>query len=470
MKKICRVCNAQGFWGDNIDAPVRMAKHGLAYWSGNIDVSQDGYMRKVSQEYFMTLDYLAEVTMSILARQKARSGIGYARDFVDVVDRVAADRWGMGPRLRVISNAGGLDPEECAKACIEKLRHANMRSLRVGTVSGDDLMPHIDRLVDQGHTFDNFETGQPFEEIRDRLVTANAYLGAWPMAKALDQGADLVITGRVADPSMTVAAAIHTFGWMPTARDALAGATVAGHLIECGAQVTGGISTHWEEVPNAADIGYPVVEIDEAGQCVVTKPLNMGGHVTLETVKEQLVYEIGDPAHYISPDVIVDFTTVWLNEVEKNRISVAYTGGTQAVGKMPPDTYKVSATYADGYRATGMLTLVAPRRAKQMGQECGRIVGERVKSAGFKLDDLHTECIGSDDEVVIRMTARDQRREAVERFTKEIAPLVTTGSQGITGYAEGRPRVQEVFAYWPTTVARTALDSNIAVNVREVGR
>ena len=446
MSDVCRVGNAQGFWGDDIDAPVRMATLGL-------------------RNYYLTLDYLAEVTMSILARQKDRSDIGYARDFVDVVERVADAEWKKGglPGLRMISNAGGLEPKECAKACIEKLRAAGLRYFRVGIVSGDDLMPHIDRLVDAGQTFENSETGEPFETVRDRLVTANAYLGAWPVANALKQGAGLVVTGRIADPSMTVAAAIHAFGWTPANLDALAGATVAGHLIECGAQVTGGISTHWGEVPNPEDIGYPIVEVGKDGQCVVTKPDSTGGHVTLETVKEQLVYELGDPSRYISPDVVVDFGTVWLNEIGKDRIAVNHTGGIQAFGFPPPMTYKVSATYLDGYRATGTLTLVAPRRARRLGMECGRIVGKRVERAGFKLEKLHTECIGGEDEVVVRMTAADHRREAVERFTKEIAPLITTGPQGITGYAAGRPRVQEVFAYWPTTVDRTLVETEVGV-------
>ena len=441
MSDVCRVGNAQGFWGDDIDAPVRMATLDL-------------------RNYYLTLDYLAEVTMSILARQKARSGVGYARDFVDVVEQVIAVEWGKpGLRtLRMISNAGGLEPKECARACLKKLQGAGVSYFRVGTVSGDDLMPHIDRLVDAGQTLENSETGEPFEAIRDRLVTANAYLGAWPVVDALKQGAKLVITGRIADPSMTVAAAIHTFGWTPAQRDALAGATIAGHLIECGAQVTGGISTHWGEVPNPEDIGYPVVEITNDGRCVVTKPDGTGGHVTPETVKEQLVYEIGDPANYLSPDVTVDFRDIWLDEIGKNRISV-----NQATGRPPPTTYKVSATYLDGYRATGTLTLVAPRRAKRLGMECGRIVNNRVERAGFKLENLHTECIGGDDEVVIRMTATDHRKEAVERFAKEIAPLVTTGPQGITGYAAGRPRVQEVFAYWPTIVCRTLVDVEVSV-------
>lgn len=446
MNNICRVGNAQGFWGDDIDAPVRMSTLDL-------------------RNYYLTLDYLAEVTMSILARQKARSGVGYARDFVDVVERVAAAEWKSGgmPGLRMISNAGGLEPKECARACLKKLQDAKLRHFRVGIVSGDDLMPHIDRLVDAGQTFENSETGEPFETIRDRLVTANAYLGAWPVVDALKQGAKLVITGRIADPSMTVAAAIHTFGWTGVQRDAIAGATVAGHLIECGAQVTGGISTHWLEVPNPEDIGYPIVEITNDGRCVVTKPDGTGGHVTAETVKEQLIYEIGDPENYLSPDVIVDFRNIWLDEIGKDRISV-----NQTTGKPPPMTYKVSAVYLDGYRATGTLTLVAPRQAKRLGMECGRIVGKRVERAGFKLENLHTECIGGEDEVVIRMTAADHRKEAVERFTKEIAPLVTTGPQGITGYAAGRPRVQEVFAYWPTTVDRTLVETE--VSVEEVGR
>jgi hypothetical protein len=346
--------------------------------------------------------------------------------------------------------------------------------MRVGVVTGDDLMPSMDRFIADGHNFSNLETFELIDFVRDRLVTANAYIGAEPIVEAISQGANLIITGRVADPSMTVAPAAARFGWSADDHQRLAGATVAGHLIECGTQVTGGIFTHWDEIPDPANIGYPIVEVDDDGNCVVTKPDGTGGCVTSETVKEQLVYELGDPAAYLSPDVTVDFTTLTAEEVGHDRVAVR-----GATGRPPPDTYKVSATYHDGYRATGTLTLVAPR-ASELGIRCGEIVQERVRRAGYHLEEFSVECIetftlmsppvkSEDDagEVTLRMTAKDPRRAAIERFTKEIVPLVTTGPQGITGYAAGRPKVQEVFAYWPTLIERRLIQPD--VRVVEVG-
>jgi hypothetical protein len=305
-------------------------------------------------------------------------------------------------------------------------------------------------------------------------VTANAYLGAAPIVKALAEGADIVITGRVADPSLTVSASIHHFGWSEHELDRLAGATVAGHLIECGAQVTGGISTDWLDVPHAVHIGFPIVEVFEDGSCIVTKPQGTGGRVTAMTVKEQLVYEIGDPNNYVSPDVTVSFLSLAIDDLGNDRVRLR-----GAVGKPRPESYKVSATFRDGFRAAGSLTIIG-RNATAKARRCGELVLERVRDARFELRDSVIECLGAGDgaagivrpeigksatfgEVVLRVAVESDSREAVERFSRELMPFITAGPQGTTGYAEGRPRVHPVFRYWPCLTARDAVTPHVEI-------
>jgi hypothetical protein len=339
--------------------------------------------------------------------------------------------------------------------------------MRIGIVTGDDVLP---ALRDNPSGFPHLETGQPLSTVLSSLVTANAYVGASPVIDALSRGADIVITGRVADPSLTVAPAAHHFGWRTDDYDRLAGATVAGHLIECGAQVTGGISTDWLDVPNPADIGYPIAEIANDGSCVITKPPNTGGRVDQPIVKEQLVYEIGDPANYISPDATVSFLSLRLEDDGVDRVRVQ-----GAIGRPPPKTYKVSATYRAGYRASGMLTIFG-RDAVTKARRCGEIILARLRQAGFNPPRSRVECLGAGDvapgattpntaatEVVLRVSVYDSRREVVDRFTRELAPLVTGGPQGVTGYAEGRPAVREVFGYWPTLIDRSAVRTQVDI-------
>ncbi len=322
--------NAQGFWGDSVDAPAQLVSQ-----QPDID--------------YLTLDYLAEVSMSILASQRERDPTGgYARDFVEVV-RSLIPFWRNGSRVRVISNAGGLNPHGCAKACGEVLRQNGLNSMRIGVVTGDDVLSLLQAAGTKGarsKLFTNLETGEPLTKVLGSLVTASAYLGAQPIAKALEAGADIVITGRVADPSLTVAPCVAEFGWGWHDHDRIAGATIAGHLIECGTQVTGGISTDWLEIPDPANMGFPIVEVSSDGTCVVTKPRRTGGVVNERTVKEQLLYEIGDPDNYLSPDVTVSFLSLQVSEEKKNRVRVS-----GARGRAPTSSYKVSASYRDGFWA-----------------------------------------------------------------------------------------------------------------------
>lgn len=453
MKKILKIGNAQAFWGDNGQAPINLVRQ-----QPDLD--------------YLTLDYLSEVSLSIMAAQRSKDPMaGYARDFVEVIKGLIPF-WRQGSKVKVIANAGGLDPKACALACGEVLRQGGCHGMRIGIVGGDDVLEAI-KSDPFNPCFNNMESGASVNTILAQLATANAYLGAKPLVQALNQGADIVITGRVADPSLTVAPCVSHFGWMWDDYDRLAQATIAGHLIECGTQVTGGIATQWLEMADVTNLGFPVVEVAADGSFVVTKPAKTGGKVTLETVKEQLLYEIGDPAAYLSPDSTLSFLSLALTSQGPDRVHVS-----GAKGRPPPPTYKVSATYRDGFKAEGMLAIFG-RQAKEKALRCGEIVLARVRQGGYELERSCIECLGTGDvvpgvwqaaealECMLRICVADHRREAVECFTKQMAPLVTSGPPGTTGYTTGRPRVRPIFGYWPCTIAVSSLAPQ--VEVIEVG-
>jgi hypothetical protein len=437
-----RIGNGCGFWGDNLDAPVILAER------GRLD--------------YLTLEYLAELTMSILALQKERDPqAGFATDFLDVLERlgpVLRDQ----PGLRIVTNAGGMNPAACAAKARAILDRAGLADRPIAVVSGDDLLPRLDQLLAEGQTLANLDTGTPLAAVRSRVVSANAYLGARRIAAGLKAGASIVITGRVADASLTLGPAVHEFGWDWADWNRLAAASVAGHLVECGAQCTGGLWCNWQEAPDLDQVGYPIADIQPDGTFGITKPPGTGGAVNRETIAEQLLYEVGDPEAYLTPDVTVDFTGLTLAETGPDYVQVA--GGR---GKPAPDSYKVSIAYRDGFTASGMLVVFGPH-APAKARSCGDIIFQRLRRAGIELERTNIECLGAGDlvpgviapgaeppEVVLRVTAHDSRRAAVERFAKEFAPLVTSGPPGVTGYATGRPPVREVFAYWPTLVTKS---------------
>ena len=447
-----RIGNGCGFWGDNLDAPIVLAER------GRLD--------------YLTLEYLAELTMSILARQKQRDPehAGLATDFLDVLERLCPVLKAQ-PGLKIITNAGGMNPAACAAGARGILARAGLADRPVATVSGDDLLPRLDQLLDEGHALANLDTGEALAAVRPRLVSANAYLGAPPLVAALRQGAAVVITGRVADASLTLAPAVHELGWTWDDWDRLAAGTVAGHLIECGAQVTGGLWCNWQEAPDLAEVGYPLVEISRSGAFHVTKPTGTGGRVNRETVSEQLLYEVGDPAAYLTPDVTADFTSVRLSQTGPDDVLVE-----QARGKPATETYKVSIAYRDGFIAGGTLVVFGPG-APTKARRCGEMILQRLRRAGVQPEHSHIECLGAGDsvpgvvraaaeapEVVLRVSVRDSRRSVVERFTKELAPLVTSGPPGVTGYTGGRPQVREVFAYWPALIAKTAVTPQVTIH------
>jgi hypothetical protein len=439
-----RVGNGCGFWGDSVDAPVRLAE------AGRLD--------------YLTLEYLAELTMSILALQKQKNPeAGFATDFLDVLRRLCPILK-VQPNLKIITNGGGMNPLACANQARQILNDAGLGDRKLAVVTGDDLMPDLDRLLASGHDLAHLDSGAAVASIRNRLVSANAYLGAQPIVQALKQGASIVITGRVADASLTVAPAVHEFGWDWNDWDRLSAATVAGHLIECGAQVTGGLWCNVGDGTILANVGYPIAEIEANGRVTITKPDETGGAVNRETVSEQLLYEVGDPAAYLTPDVTADFTSVRLDEVGPDRVAI-----TGAKGKPATDSYKVSMAYRDGFSASGTLVIAGPNaQAKAWG--CGELVWRRLAQAGFMYERAYSEIIGGragEDQtalacaeasaVVLRLSARDERKSAIERFTRELAPLVTSGPPGVTGYTSGRPPVREVLAFWPALIDKGAV-------------
>jgi hypothetical protein len=441
-----RIGNGCGFWGDNLDAPIQLAQN------GRLD--------------YLTLEYLAELTMSILALQKQRDPkAGFATDFLDVLERLAPILHSQ-PGLKVITNAGGMNPTACATRARTLLDRVGLTDRVIAVVTGDDLLPRLDQLVADGHALANLDTGEPLTAVRSHVVSANAYLGARPIADALRQGASVVITGRVADASLTLGPAVHELGWGWSDWNRLAAGSIAGHVIECGAQATGGLWCNWREAPDLAEVGYPIAEIDADGSFRITKPPNTGGAVNQETVSEQLLYEVGDPSAYLTPDVVADFTSVRLTDTARDVVEIRGARGAPAT-----DTYKVSIAYRAGFTASGMLVLVGPE-ATAKARLCGDMIFQRLQRAGVELEHTNVECLGAGDvvpgvlaaaanppEVVLRVTVRDSRRAPVERFTKEFAPLVTSGPPGVTGYATGRPPVREVFAYWPALLAKDAVQA-----------
>jgi hypothetical protein len=451
MKQIVKVASGQGFWGDWLDAPRRQVE------GGEVD--------------YLMLDYLAEVTMSILQKQKERDpNMGYARDFIGAIESVLPSILGRG--VRVVANAGGVNPPACARALQELARRAGAGGrLRIGVVTGDDLLPRLDELVAAGHELRNMDTGEPLATVRDRVLSANAYIGSTPIVEALARGAQVVVTGRSTDTALTMAPLRHEFGWAAQDWNRLAAGIIAGHIIECGAQCSGGNCLHdWRSIENLADIGYPIVEASADGTFVVTKHPHTGGRIDVPSVSEQLVYEMGDPQSYITPDVVADFTSIRLEQDGPDRVRVYGIQGRPATDKL-----KVSVAYRAGFKAVGTLVYAWPD-ALEKAQLADRVLRERLDRMGLRFDKVLTEFVGANathgplagpvgdvPEVQFRIGVRAESRTDVERFTREIAPLVLNGPPSVTGFAGGRPKVEEIVAYWPALVDKTVVTPAVEV-------
>ncbi|MFW6202657.1 MAG: acyclic terpene utilization AtuA family protein, partial [Gemmatimonadota bacterium] len=343
-------------------------------------------------------------------------------------------------------------------------------------VTGDDILDRLEDLVRSGHELRNMEDGRPITEVLDRVQSANAYIGARPILEALAGGATVVITGRSTDTALTYAPMMHAFGWSPEDHDRIAAGVVAGHINECGAQATGGNSlADWETIPDLADVGFPIIEASPDGSFVVTKHEGTGGRVSRATVTEQLVYEMGDPGEYITPDVVADFTTIRLDDLGDDRVRVS-----GVKGRPPTDKLKVSISYSAGYKAAGTLIYAWPDPVKK-ARAADRILRERCDRLGLRFDEVRTEFVGWNSahgalagpppsdlpEVQLRVAVRSEDRDSVERFTREIAPLILTGPPTVTGFAGGRPKVQEIMAFWPALIDRSVIEDRLRVEVME---
>lgn len=450
--KTIRIANGQGYWGDWLEAPIHLVER------GPID--------------YLTLDYLAEITMSIMQKMRARDPqSGYARDFLQVVARVLPQC--LEKNIKIVANAGGVNPQACVAGLAEVVKKLGLAGkVTVGVVAGDDIMDRLDDFLAQGIELKNMETSAPLATIRDRVASANVYFGAAPIAAALAQGAQIVVTGRCTDTGLALGPLMHEFGWQADDWDKLSAGTIAGHIIECGAQATGGNhQVDWQSIPDFWNIGYPIVEASEDGSFVVTKHPNTGGRVSLATVTEQLMYEMGDPHNYITPDCIADFTTISLADEGENRVRVS-----GIKGKPATDLYKVSLSFSDGYKAVGGLIYAWPD-AYEKAKACDAMLRKRLASLGLKFDEIRSQYVGVNAtheglggdpapdiaEVMLRVGVRSHDKAAVDRFTKEIAPLALSGPPTVTGFGGGRPKVEEVVAYWPALMPKSAVVPQVEI-------
>jgi hypothetical protein len=451
VKSSIRIASGQGFWGDLLTAPIDQVR------KGPID--------------YLVMDYLAEVTMSILQKQKRKDPrLGYARDLIPLLEEILPDC--VHKNIRVITNGGGVNPESCSEVILAVAKKLGIGNLKVGIVSGDDILDRITEFRQQGITLQNMETAESLEGVWNKLECANVYFGASPIAEALDMGAQIVVTGRTTDTGLTLAPMIHEFGWRKDDWNKLAVGTVAGHILECGGQASGGnFSGDWKSVPDLAHIGFPIAEAFPSGEIIITKHDGTGGLVSVQTIKEQLVYEIGDPRKYITPDCIADFTSIVLEQVGTNRVKIAGVRGFPAT-----ETYKVSMAYLDGFTAFGTLTYSWPD-ALEKAKSADAILRTRLSDLGLRFEEIRTEFLGYNschgplalsqhepNEVVLRIGVRSTDHDTVERFGKELAPLILTGPPAVTGFAGGRPKPKEVISYWPALLPKGAVAPKVSIN------
>ncbi|HSR52165.1 MAG TPA: acyclic terpene utilization AtuA family protein [Acidobacteriota bacterium] len=428
-EKTVRVGNAGGYWGDDLDAFQRQLS------MGPLD--------------YLSLDFLAEITMSILQKQRARNpDMGYARDFVDQVQR-ALPYLSEG-KTRVISNAGGINPRGCARRIAEVAREAHVK-LPIAVVEGDDLMDRLDELIQDGHKLANMETGQELASIRDKVQSANAYLGAAPVIKALEMGGQIIVTGRVTDTGITIAAPAFEFGWDLDDWDRLASAVIAGHIIECGAQASGGNLTDWHEVESFQRMGYPIVEVSSDGSFIVTKHEKAGGLVNEKTVSEQLVYEMGDPWEYITPDVVAEFSSIRLQDLGDDRVRIS---GVR--GRRRTESLKASISYHDGYKAQGTVIVSRPDAV----EKCRAIEEIFFRRLGLDFEETRANLVGYNachqhlveehdpPEILLQIGVRDGDKGKVAEFSKQFPSVILSTVPGVA-IVGARPRIQDVVAYWP---------------------
>ncbi len=437
-----RIGNAGGYWGDDLSALKRQLL------GGPLD--------------YITMDFLAEITMSILQRQRQKNPeLGYATDFLNQIKDCLPLI--VEKNVKVISSAGGINPVGLAKKIIETANQQGIK-VKVGVVHGDNIIDQIDELTSKGEKFTNIDTNEDFADVRSRVTSANVYLGAEPVVKALEQGCQIIVTGRVTDTGITLAPMMHEFGWKWDDWDKIASGVIAGHIIECGAQSSGGNISDWRDVKSFNNIGYPIVEMESSGEFTVTKHNGTGGLVSEKTVKEQLVYEMGDPANYITPDGIARFDSINLKQSGKDRVRVFGIKGEPLTDKL-----KVSMSYDDGWKAQGGILVSGPNtyaKAKSLAE----IYWKRL---GLKYEEARTDMIGSGSiwpqsirssettEIILQFGVRDKDYKKVEEFGKLIPALILSGPSGLAVTGGGRPRPSKVVAYWPALMKRTNCSAKV---------
>lgn len=450
MAKTVRIGCHSGFWGDTETAAVQLVRH------GKVD--------------YLVSDYLAEVTMSIMAAQKLRSPqAGYATDFVTAVMAPLAKEIA-AQKIKVVTNAGGVNPLACRDAVLKACEAAGV-TLKVAVVLGDDILPRADEFRAAG--IREMDTGA---ELPAKIVSMNAYLGGFPIARALAEGADVVITGRCVDSAVTLGALIHAFDWSPEDLDRLAAGTLCGHIIECGAQCNGGNFTDWRLVPDYDNMGFPIAEVSADGSFVLSKPDNTGGLITTATVAEQMLYEIGDPRAYVVPDVVCDFTNAAYEQVGKDRVRVS-----GARGRPPTDTYKVSTTWPDGFKFSSIFML-GGREAVAKGTHSAESIIKKTRRMFAEKGmpdyrDVSIEVIGSEAtygphgrtpdarEVVVKIAAKHDQKEALSLLGREISPMSTGGVVGMTGsFGAGRVSPAPVIRMFSCLVPKNQVPVTVDVD------
>ncbi len=442
--KTLKIGNAGGYWGDDPTALERQVNGGV------LD--------------YITMDFLAEITMSIMQKQRSRDPKrGYAHDFIPMIKKVL--KKSLEQNTTIITNAGGVNPESCAEAITEVAKELNL-SPKIAIVYGDDLMPNIQQLRKDGSAFENMETGQPFNDIAERIQSANVYFGAAPVVEALKWQPNIIITGRVTDTGITAAPMIHEFGWDLRDWDKIASGIIAGHMMECGTQVSGGNFTDWHKVPSFNNVGFPLVEMEADGSFVITKHPGTGGLISTDTVREQIFYEMGNPKAYITPDVIADFSTIQLEQEAENRVRVFGIKGYE-----PTPFYKVSMAYSDGYKAVGSILICGPH-ARKKAEAFANIFWNRLSRDTFL--NTETEYFGwnacqkslghheDGNEILLRLGARAKESQQLREFSKLIPSLILSGPPGVA-VTGGVPRPQEVVSYWPALMDKSAATPKVAL-------
>lgn len=447
MNRTIKIGGGQGFWGDSPDAAIEMVH------SQNLD--------------YMAMDFLAELTLSIMQRQKLRNPkAGYARDFINIMDQVVEEAY--KKNTRIITNAGGTNIISAVEALADTIRKKNIKGYKIGYVLGDDIMDKLPKFMEQGIPFINTDNGRKLEEIKDKIVNVNVYHGHEPIEECLKMGADVVITGRSSDSALFLAPLKHELNWKKDDLDNLAKGIMVGHLLECGGQASGGNYDYdWRNVPDMDQLGFPIAEVSDEG-IIITKSEATGGLITVQSLKEQILYEVHDPSNYIVPDVTVDISKVTLEEVGKNRVEVG-----NIKGKKKPDLLKLCVGYMDGYKVETYLSFAWPD-AYEKAKKAADILMKKMKRKNLVYKDIRIDYLGLNalhlnvanmseehvkdvNEVVLRIAIRTETKEEAEKIVPEVAPLQLNGPPG-SSFFGGRAKVREVIGLWPTFIPRNVVE------------